>query len=333
MAKARTFAKQLLFPLLHTIGVDRRCWIKSKSIPLILFAHRVAEITSLGPVGDFFKDIQAQVINTKEFIRRLMLIQKFYHLVSFDEAIENIVKQRTNRYAVMTFDDNYVDFVQLVQPILEEMEIPALFFITTSALDQKELLWYDKVYSAVIGTGLPDVTIKRLGGTEFSLGTIKQRRFAAIEICRLLWNKCVPERDEIIAELTEKTGTGPFDPKTLYLSRSALTALSRKKGVTIGSHTETHPNLMLLPDEKVEYELRESQALLESLVGYPVRHLSYPNGMADKRIWKIAELCGYKTACMTKDGSPSNRYGLRRVNIGWGSFAEFSVRMSGMFPW
>jgi peptidoglycan/xylan/chitin deacetylase (PgdA/CDA1 family) len=333
MTKLRTLAKRLVFLLLHSSGIDQRCWIKLNSSPLILFAHRVVDISSIGIVGDFFKDIQAQVIDTREFIRRLRLLQKFYHLVSFYEAIANMGRQITRRHAVITFDDNYADFFQVVQPILAQMGIPALFFITTSALDRKELLWYDKVYSAVIGTDLPKVKIEGLEGIEFLFNSLKHKRLSAVEICRLLWYKSVSKRNEIIQELIEKIGGGPLNPKTFYLSHSALTDLSKKNGVTIGSHTVTHPNLIHLSDEEIGYELRESKAVLESLTGHPIKYLSYPNGIADDRIWKIAERCGYKFACMTKDGSPSNRYGLRRVNIGWGSFSEFSVRLSGLLPW
>jgi peptidoglycan/xylan/chitin deacetylase (PgdA/CDA1 family) len=333
VAKVRTFAKQIVFSLFHSSGIDRCCWIKSSSSPLILFAHRVADISKLGIEGYFLKDIQAQVINIDEFVRRLKVIQKFYNIVSFDEALAYTVRPGTKRIAIMTFDDNYTDFIQVAQPILQDMGIPALFFITTSALDQKELLWYDKVYSAVIGTEIPVVKMESLGGIEFPLNSLKHKRFAAVEICRLLWSKTVSKRNEIIKELIEKIGPGPLDPKTFYLSHSALTELSRENDVAIGSHTVTHPSLMLLSNKEVEAELRESKAVLESLVGYPVRHLSYPNGMADERIWKIAQRCGYESACMTKDGSPSNRYGLRRVNIGWGNFSEFSVRISGILPW
>ncbi len=337
MTKLRTLAKRFIFPLIHFTGADRHNWNKSSETPIILFAHRVVDISSIGTEGEFFKGIQTQVIDTNEFIRRLRLIQKFYHFVSFNEAfneaISYTVKQSTNRYAVMTFDDNYADFIQVAQPILEQLGIPALFFITTSALDQKELLWYDKVYSAVIGTNLPKVKIEGLEGVEFSFNSLKHKRLSAVEICGLLWDKGVSERNGIIQELIERIGPGPLHPKTLYLSRSTLTDLSKKNGIIIGSHTVTHPNLIQLSDEEVEYELAESKAILESLVGYPVRHLSYPNGMANKRIWTITKQCGYESACMTKDGSPSNGYGLRRVNIGWGSFSEFSVRMSGILSW
>ncbi len=333
MLKVRTFSKQLVFLLLHLSRLDRFCWFKSSNHPLILFAHRVGNISSLGLVGDFFKGIQPQLIDNREFLNRLKLIQKFYRFVSLDEAIENTFINSTNKYAVMTLDDTYVDFIQVVQPLLQEMGIPVLFYITTSALEQDELLWFDKVYSAIIGTEQKSVKIKGLGEIRFSFKNIKSKRSSAIAICKLLWNTNILKRKEVITELVDKIGMGPLSPKYLYLSKKDLFNLAKKPDVTIGSHTVTHPNLIQITNEEVEYELSESKAVLESLVGYKIKHLSYPNGFADERIWKIAQRNNYEYACMTAKGNPANRYGLHRANIGWGRFHEFSVRVSGLWPW
>lgn len=332
MAKIRSLVKKILFPLLHFLRVDGHYWNKPESAPHILFAHWVTDISSLKSAGDFFKGIQAQVLDRREFIRRLQQVQKLLCFMTLDDALENNAKNNIGKSAVMTFDDCYVDFIHVIQPILQKMNIPSVFFITTYGLEQKELLWYDKIYSSIIGTDILHVKIEGLDGVQFSLSNINNKRLTATEICRILWLMDTIQRDNIIKELIEKLGTGPLSPEKLYLSREALIDLSRKPDVTIGSHTVTHPNLMLKSDKDVESELKESKDAIESLAGYPVKHLSYPNGMADERIWKIAQRCGYESACMTKNGTPSNRYGLHRVNIGWGSFSEFSVRISGFLP-
>ena len=112
-----------------------------------------------------------------------------------------------------------------------------------------------------------------------------------------------------------------------------LVDLAQQPGITIGSHTIAHPSLLVLSDAKVHAELSDSKAILELLLGCTVNHLSYPNGLADERVQRIAQQCGYRSASMTGRGSLTNQYGLRRVNIGWGSFTEFSVKVSGLLPW
>jgi peptidoglycan/xylan/chitin deacetylase (PgdA/CDA1 family) len=313
--------------------MDRFSWVRPDNVVQILFAHRVVDISSLGSVGEFFRGIPAQVLDTGEFVRRLQHLQKSYRFVSLDEALEDGDHIRTDRVAVLTFDDVYADFAQVIQPLLQELGIPALFYVITSGLEQKELLWYDKVYSAAIGTDLLSVTIEGLGGIEFSFRDVKSKRQSAVDICGLLWLIEPTERDEVIAELVDKIGPGPLTPDDLYLSTETLIELARNHNVIIGSHTVTHPNLLKLSDREVESELSDSKATLESLVGYAIKHLSYPNGLADKRIKEIARQCGYESACMTGKGGMTDRYGLRRVNIGWGHFPEFSVRMSGLIPW
>jgi peptidoglycan/xylan/chitin deacetylase (PgdA/CDA1 family) len=49
-------------------------------------------------------------------------------------------------------------------------------------------------------------------------------------------------------------------------------------GHEVGAHTLTHPTIARCPIDQVALQVMEDRRGLESLVGYPVRGLSYPNG-------------------------------------------------------
>src|SRR5207237_641527 len=51
-----------------------------------------------------------------------------------------------------------------------------------------------------------------------------------------------------------------------------------RAGITIGSHTRTHPALPLESEEKVLDEVAGSRRALEHRLGVPVRHFAYPGG-------------------------------------------------------
>jgi peptidoglycan/xylan/chitin deacetylase (PgdA/CDA1 family) len=64
-------------------------------------------------------------------------------------------------------------------------------------------------------------------------------------------------------------------------------------GIEVGSHTATHPDLLMLSDRDVKLELDSSKKNLEDIIGAPVTSLSFPFGRWNTRIWEHAKKCGY----------------------------------------
>lgn len=89
-------------------------------------------------------------------------------------------------------------------------------------------------------------------------------------------------------------------------------------GITIESHTLTHPKLEELPDDEIRSELLNSKNLLEQNLGHPVEFLAYPTGTYNLHIAGIAQNVGYKGAFTIKYGivdCGSNFFALERVPI------------------
>lgn len=89
-------------------------------------------------------------------------------------------------------------------------------------------------------------------------------------------------------------------------------------GITIESHTLTHPKLEELPDDEIRNELLNSKNLLEENLGHPVEFLAYPTGTYNLHIAGIAQDIGYKGAFTIKYGvvdKGSNFFALERVPI------------------
>ena len=98
--------------------------------------------------------------------------------------------------------------------------------------------------------------------------------------------------------------------------RSRWTALERlvERGWEVGSHTVSHPLLTLLDDASLDQELRQSRELIEARLG-GCSSLSYPYGIADRRVASAARRAGYETAC-TLTGVHTSDTPLRRPRIG-----------------
>ena len=91
-----------------------------------------------------------------------------------------------------------------------------------------------------------------------------------------------------------------------------------QSGITIESHTLTHPKLEELPDDEIRTELLDSKTMLEENLGHPIEFLAYPTGTYNLHIAGIAQDVGYKGAFTIKYGvvdRGSNFFALERVPI------------------
>lgn len=103
-----------------------------------------------------------------------------------------------------------------------------------------------------------------------------------------------------------------------------------RAGMTIGSHTVTHPRLSELSDAEVERELGDSKAEIERELGLPCDHFCCPTGrpVLDFRVDRdpeIARSLGYRTFLTTRRGSNAHKsepYMVERDHMmaGWGVF-------------
>ena len=84
-----------------------------------------------------------------------------------------------------------------------------------------------------------------------------------------------------------------------------LKQLDAEKLVTIGSHTQSHPDDMRkLPPAEQEKELSGAKTILETHLGHPIPYLAYPNGRQDNVTKELARKCGY-TMAFTIDNGPA----------------------------
>jgi peptidoglycan/xylan/chitin deacetylase (PgdA/CDA1 family) len=96
-----------------------------------------------------------------------------------------------------------------------------------------------------------------------------------------------------VVEVTPAHDTDVMGLSTLSWDR--LRALN-SRGISLGSHTETHPHLPELGDDEILRELTTSKERIEKETGQPCRELAYPYGEHNARVRKLAREAGYDRA-------------------------------------
>ena len=107
-------------------------------------------------------------------------------------------------------------------------------------------------------------------------------------------------------------------------------------GMDLESHTLDHPDLSVLPADRLSRQLTESRAILEKRLGKPVRYLSYPAGRYNGAVMRAAEQAGYLGAVTTMYGEShawGSQFELTRVRVrGTDNLDVFAQKVHGPDP-
>lgn len=188
---------------------------------------------------------------------------------------------RPNRgkpYVLVTFDDGYRDYHEHAYPILRELQIPALVFLSTVFMDEPgRLLWADLLHLAA--NRAPGRRLRLpFGDEEIDLGNDAGRK----RLVRATKDH-VKELPEDLKESTLRDLLRLLDvqPDGLEVDRQMLTWDEVREAqdlTTWGGHTHTHPILSRVTRQRVEEEVGTCRDRIRAETGRQPRHFAYPNG-------------------------------------------------------
>lgn len=93
-----------------------------------------------------------------------------------------------------------------------------------------------------------------------------------------------------------------YSGQHLALNKEQLLQLDQEPLCTIGAHTLSHPKLDELTLEAQREELVGSKYQLESWLGHPISHFSYPHGAYNDDTIKIVSEANFSTSLMAWGG-------------------------------
>ncbi len=236
---------------------------------VVLLYHRVASLTS---------DPQLLAVSPDNFYDQMVYLKNRYPILRFEEDWTKI--QRLS--IAVTFDDGYADNVLNALPILEDVGIPATFFVSTGNIDTDQEYWWDELERLLLGDRLLPKVFNlndERYGRRWPTDTLLERQKFYLKITPLMKKLDAERRDDWLIQIrqwagTDKTGRRDYRAMTC----KELQRLAGSKYVTIGAHTVTHCRLSLLPEKQQRDEIFTSKQQLEALLGRTITTFSYPYG-------------------------------------------------------
>lgn len=253
---------------------------------IVLLYHRVTDI-------DF--DPQLLSVSVDHFREQLLFIKNNYEILQFEDKWET----GNEPTIVITFDDGYADNYHNALPILEELEIPATFFISTGMIDNDREFWWDDLERLIlIPKEFPSKIELKIKGKMHSWDlcnnnvNISDKSWNVLSSnepssrCKLykdlhLYFKPLKHEERIIlltefAKQTNQEVVGRDSNRALF--RNELIKMASSKYVTIGAHTNTHPQLSGLSFNEQQQEIISSKEKLEKWLNRSINIFSYPFG-------------------------------------------------------
>ncbi len=214
------------------------------------------------------------------FERQLRWFEKTYKIISLDEAIFRYNNnQSLNNYLSLTFDDGFREVYTSIFPVLKQKKIKAAFFIIGNCLDNKSLMWRNKL--KVIEKSVDSYNLKSSMLELSHMENIDQPgRFENLsQWSKRTWdmNSTNHLSDRIWEMLMKESVIDFLNKQRPYLSSEEVKELI-EEGNTIGSHTSSHPFCSKLTYENYKEEVSGSLSSLSNKLNYNVRHFSYPFG-------------------------------------------------------
>ena len=311
-------ARKLVFPPV------KRLLNRFDAPVLVLLYHRVAGLAS---------DPEQLAVTPEHFRAQMCHLKEKHRLVRFEEDWSS----SPGPAVAVTFDDGYADNAREALSILEEVGVPATFFVSTATVGSTEEFWWDELERRILsGANFPESFALSEGGSARSWPTVsaagRQRLYH--DLVALLTGADLARRAGILAQLRAwRAGRPEPGGANRALSLVELKRLAASPWVSIGAHTVNHLQLSALSHEVQREEIEQSKRELESWLGREITTFSYPFGRRCHYSGESVGLCrelGFLKAASNSPGQAhrwSDPYQVPRHLVRNWPVEEFAARL------
>lgn len=198
-----------------------------------------------------------KVRTTKEFTADLDFLLKYYKPLSITDYLDSLKNERPlpgNNF-ILSFDDGLREFHDVAAPILLRKGIPALCFLNSAFIDNKDLFYRYKASVLVEGLKRCNEVVNKK------------------QILKLNYrNKRVID---ILAPPQEVNFSEYLRDQRPYLDSAQINSLIQQ-GFSFGSHSIDHPEYRFLAEEEQIRQTKESLDLIRNQFGIKEKLFCFP---------------------------------------------------------
>lgn len=329
-----------LEPIQHAI---RRFRKRRATTGVVLMYHRI-----LPPGVDAWR----LNVSPRNFAEQLDVLRSKTRPVSLRSMAADVRSASVAaRSVAVTFDDGYVNNLELGLPVLEKFDVPATVFVATGYTSSRREFWWDELEQLLVHERALPSRLTLAVGTwqrEWELGSAADAGHdlsgtapAAKPGSRLwayhdIWLALRTLSDDARREALRQIGDWCGESATLRPSYRAMTpdevaSMAAHPLIEIGAHTVTHPWLTELPAPAQRQEILNSRGALETWLGAPVTSFSYPFGGWSPSMRTLLQKEGFEFATAVDEQTAWHRshpFSIPRFMVEDWDGAEFERRLT-----
>lgn len=262
------------------------------------------------------------------FKKQLLLLKEKGDFLHPNELILNhkeILSSKEN-YFFVTFDDGLKEQFQYAMPILDELNVPAVFFANSRNFQNKKLSTVHKIHllRSILSPYVFLSLLTKFSNTIQILDTdiVKAKSiyiYDDIESASLKYLLNFKIDFKVQEEIINTIFVIYFNEESvlreLYMSEKEIINLAQKG--YLGSHTHNHFPLGLLNETKLKFELENSKLYFENLTKTKIEMVAYPYGNPEactNKVVQTAKEIGYKFGFTTTRGANTIENNLLLLN-------------------
>jgi peptidoglycan/xylan/chitin deacetylase (PgdA/CDA1 family) len=270
---------------------------------------------------------------TDTFWRQVTALAQRYEIATLESALDYLqgAYEPDRDLCLLTFDDGLNDHFTTVMPILSDLGLPAVFFVSTACIDGRVAAVHQNhfVMAALGEERYCQAVLDRLAELRPGMSTAVPPETAqafyrwdspAVASVKYLINVYLPLslRDELIATLfIEHIGDMASFAEQLYLSWDQ-TRQMQAAGMTIGGHAHDHVALAVIGAEGARHEATTCyRRLREELRPQHLWSFSYPYGSYDPSARCEVQRAGFGCSFTVESGendAGQDLFAIRRID-------------------
>lgn len=297
-------------------------------------------------------------VHPNHFYAQLEYLRKNFEVLSVTDLAEGVVSHKLRTAVAITFDDGFRDNYINAAPLLDWLEVPATFYVPTTAMQDGKIYWWDTLQRIIFDSHrLPhrldiDISGERLEfcfcsdhilnnklanqirGWNFSLPIPNER----VLLYMTLWQRIIPlgytQQHVLLDEIRAWAGYGEVvSLEGVTMSVREIQMLGQNPLFTIGAHSVHHTMLSEKDAAEQAYEVKESKRQIETWLGKPVNGFAYPYGNYNEVTRGLLKESGF---CYAVSAEPKavtvedDPFALPRFQVKNWSVYEFASKINEM---
>jgi peptidoglycan/xylan/chitin deacetylase (PgdA/CDA1 family) len=189
--------------------------------------------------------------------------------------------QPEGKYLLITFDDGYYNNVRAL-PVLEEFDVPAVFFISSDHVRQGKAYWWDVVFREFGKRGKTKDEIRQ------AQNDYKRLQTGSVE--------------SLLKAQFGKESLRPVGDLDRPFNASELRAFADHRLVVLGNHTKDHAILTNYSAAEIAEQIQGAQDAIREMTGKLPEIIAYPNGEYSEDIAHMARSAGLRLGMVVQAG-------------------------------